>query len=329
MYKIFAVCLVCLAFFLPASFASEKAVTIEQTHELSDHESKMDARRICFLKAKKKLLTETVDFFLKQKTGEIAMLARKDMEQYVLVLLEIDAKSEKWEYSDNHLSVNMTVESIFDPAALEKKILSLHQDDELKKKIQKDQDRLQTLENEYMALEKQLALAKEETVVSLRKESQVISSEIDRIENVRYLIESGTKLASDKITTGMTIDEVITIAGQPRASATCEKPDFLNYGNIWIWLNNGIVIGKIPMEKWSGPCYRYSFSDREEKNDTPSKEAGSKESTEKANFIISLKSGQTIYTSTYQKVNDVIYYKKYGGIVGIEEEKVDTIREIE
>ncbi|MBW1898105.1 MAG: hypothetical protein JRI61_03500, partial [Deltaproteobacteria bacterium] len=178
------------------------------------------------------------------------------------------------------------------------------------------------------ALQKQLDNADKDAVIPLRKKRQVISSEIDRAEEVKYLIASKTKLVSEKIATGMTIDEVVSIAGQPRAAATCEKPDFLNYGNIWIWINNGIVIGKIPIEKWSGPCYRYSITDSV--NTLVQKEGDTKKTDEieKPKYAIHLKTGQTILTSAYYTANDIVYYKKYGGIIGIGEDKVKEIKEV-
>ncbi|MBA4369676.1 MAG: hypothetical protein C0403_18785, partial [Desulfobacterium sp.] len=278
--------------------------------------------------AKQKLLTEAVDFLMSQESEEMEAFARNDIEQFCAILLEVKTKSEKWEYKDNRFSLHMVVESIIDPDILGKRISSFEQDEELKKKVAKDQDQLKILENNYVALEKQLASANEEKVVPLRKERQIIFSEIEQIEKIQYEISSKTKLVSENISTGMTIEELITIAGQPRSTATCEKPDFLNYGDIWVWINNGIVVGKIPVDKWSGPCYRYAPANKGASSDNTTKALENEDTIEKLNYSIVLKTGQTIKTSSYYKVDDVIYYKKYGGIIGIEEEKVETIKEI-
>jgi hypothetical protein len=328
MFKISAVLLVCFWISLSSLYASEKVFTVEHSREVSDSESKNDARRICFRYAKQKLLTEAVEFLMKEKSEEMEAFTRKDIEQFCAVLIEVKTKSEKWEYADNRFSLHMVVESIVDPDVLEKRISSFYQDDALKKKIGKDQDQLKILENNYLALEKQLASAKEEKVVPLRKERQIIFSEIEQIEKIQYEISSKTKLVSENISTGMTVEELITIAGQPRSTATCEKPDFLNYGDIWVWIDNGIVIGKIPVDNWSGPCYHYAPADKGAISDNKAKASENEDKNEKLNYSIVLKTGQTINTSSYYKVDDVIYYKKYGGIIGIEEEKVETIKEI-
>jgi hypothetical protein len=329
MYKIPVVCIVCFFFSLSLLHASEQIITSEHTHSMSDNESKNDARRNCFIAVKKKLFAKTMVFFSKQKSVKMEAIAEKDIEQCLPVLLEIDIMSEKWELAENQLLIKMVVQTIVDKNYLEKRLLSLHKDNELQKKIKTDQARLKTLEKEYIAFEKVLATADEKTAIPFRKERQIISTEMDKIEKIRYVISSKTKLASDYISIGMTIDELVEVAGQPRSTATCEKPDFLNYGDIWIWINNGIVIAKIPMVKWSGPCYRYSLTDRDTKADTVIKGLATKDKTEKHKYSILLKSGKTILTSMYYTVDDIIYYKKYGGIVGLEEDKVEEVKEIE
>ena len=330
MSKISVVCLVCFFISLSSSYASEKVFTVEHSREVSDNESKNDARRICFRNAKTKLLSEAVDFLMKQESDEMEARTRNDIEQFCAVLLEVKTKSEKWEYKDDRFALHMVVESTLDPDVLEKRIASFDQDDALKKKIATDQDQLKILENNYLALEKQLASAKEEKVVPLRKERQIIFSEIEQIEKIQYEILSKTKLVSENISNGMTVEELITIAGRPRSTATCEKPDFLNYGDVWVWVSNGIVIGRIPADKWTGPCYRYASADKGDTgSDNNKKPPQNEEKTEKAKYTIFLKTGQTISTSNYYQVDDVIYYKKYGGIIGIEEEKIDSIKEIE
>lgn len=328
MYKISAACLICFFLSLSSLYASEKVFTVEHSRKVTDNESKNDARRICFRDAKMKLLSDAVDFLMKQESDEMEALARKDIEQFCAILLEVTTKSEKWEYKDDRFALHMVVVSKIDPDVLEKRISSFEQDEELKKKIAKDQEQIKILENNYLALEKQLASANEEKVVPLRKERQINFSEIEQIEKIQYEILSKTKLVSENISTGMTIEELITIAGQPRSTATCEKPDFLNYGDIWVWIDNGIVIGKIPVDKWSGPCYRYASADKGADSAGKTKALEDEDTIEKLNYSIILKTGQTIKTSSYYKVDDVIYYKKYGGIIGIEEEKVETIEEI-
>ncbi len=328
MFKISAILMVCFWISLSSLYASEKVFTAEHSYEVSDNESKNDAGRICFRYAKQKLQTEAVEFLMKERSEEMEAFARNDVEQFCALLIEVKTKSENWEYTDNRFSLHMVVESTIDPEVLVKRISSFEQDVELKKKIGKDQDQLKILENNYLALEKQISSANEEKVVPLRKERQIIFSEIERLEKIQYEISSKTKLVSENISTGMTIEELITIAGQPRSTATCEKPDFLNYGDIWVRIDNGIVVGKIPVDKWSGPCNRYTSAEKGSDSAGKTKALEDEDTIEKLNYSIILKTGQTIKTSSYYKVDDVIYYKKYGGIIGIEEEKVETIEEI-
>ncbi|MFO7559955.1 MAG: hypothetical protein R6X10_14060 [Desulfobacterales bacterium] len=329
MHKMIITSLVLLLLAVASSPAAEQIVTEEYTHVMSENETRNEARRICFLEVKRKILTRVADELGQTELQGKKALERENIDRCLPVLLQIETVEEKWKFLDKKLAVVISARTVVDYDYLIKRIRFVKNDHELQQKIQKNQKQLSNFEQEYTDLQKQLESADKDAVIPLRKKRQAISSEIDRLEEVKYLITSKTKLVSDKITTGMTIDEVISFAGQPRSTATCEKPDFLNYGNIWIWINNGIVIGKIPVEKWSGPCYRYSTTDRVE--NLVSKEEGAQQTdeTEKPKYAIYLKNGQTVLTSTYYMVNDIIYYKKYGGIIGIEEEKVQDIKELD
>jgi len=309
--------------------AAEQIITDEYTHIMSENETRNEARRICFREAKNKILKRVSDDLDRIELKGKKAFKRKDIDACLPVLLKIETTEEGWKFLDKKIEVAISVKTVVDYDYLIKRIRFVKNDKELQQNIQKNQKRLKDLEKEYTDLQKQLEAVDQDAVIPLRKKRQTISSEIDRLEEVKYLIASKTKLASDKIVTGMMIDEVISVAGQPRATATCEKPDFLNYGNIWIWINNGIVIGKIPIEKWSGPCYRYSTTYRAGNHAVKKGNTKKKDEIEKPKYSIHLKSGQTISTSTYYTVNDIIYYKKYGGIIGIEEDKVQEIKKIE
>jgi len=321
--------LIFLLLAVSASHAAEQIVTEKYIHIMSENETRNEARKICFLEAKRKILKRVADELGHTELKGKKTLERKDIDECLPVLLKIETAEETWKFLDKKIAIAISAKTLVDYDYLIKRIRFVKNDNELQQKIQKNLKQLNDLEQEYTALQKQLESADKDSVTPLRKKKQAISSEIDRLEEVKYLIASKTNLVSDKIATGMTIDEVISFAGQPRATATCEKPDFLNYGNIWIWINNGIVIGKIPIEKWSGPCYRYSTTDRADHLVQKEEGAEKTDETEKSRYAIYLKTGQTIFTSTYYTVNDIIYYKKYGGIIGIEEDKVQEIKELE
>ncbi len=332
MYRILSLTMLICIISTPV-FAESTIKSFEDnfTYVLTDNDTKNDARKFCFLKAKNKVV-KAVKVYLKEtlEMDDNQQILEEDVDMYTQVLLHVDTKSEKWNFSDKEIFLFISVKTDVDVQYFKKRLFSIKLDNDLRNKIIKEQNALKKREQEYITLHDQLARVNSNAAFPLRKERQAISTEIDKLEKAKYLISSKTKSVSDRILPGMTIDEVVDIAGQPRATSTCNKPDFLNYGNIWVWVNNGIVMGKVPLEEWSGPCQRYGAQDRGNnmlsQQGSPSEEPVTED---KAQYVIILDNGQRIPTSVYYQVGDVIYYKRYGGIIGVEDDKVKEIIAVE
>jgi len=312
-----------------ALFAEGKFFQSDFTYTLSDNDTRNDARRFCFLNARHDLLKKVKTFLLEKYEPSQYQITGEEVDAYVVVLLQIDTAEEKWDFSDEKISVYMAIRTAVDTDYIGKRIQSIRQDEDLREKIKKEQQKLRATGEEYVDLHKKLTESDIDTALLLRKDKQVISMEMDRLENIEYIISTKTRLIQDKILEGMTIDEVIEIAGQPRATATCKRPDFLNYGGFWVWVNNGVVIGKISIDRWSGPCYRYGANDTGGELGEGPGDAGEGAEPENPKFTIVLKDGTTIPTSIYYQISDVVYYKRYGGIIGIEEDKIAEIKKVE
>jgi len=329
MVRILCLALICSMYFPGAVFAEGKFFQSDFTYTLSDNDTRNDARRFCFLNARHNLVKNVKTFLLEKYEPSQYQITGEEVDTYVTVLLQIDTAEEQWDFSDEKVSVYMSIRTAVDADYIGRRVQSIRKDEDLRDKIKKEQRKLKATGEEYAALHKKLTESDVDTALLLRKDKQVISMEMDRIENIEYIISTKTRLIQDKILEGMTIDEVIEIAGQPRATATCKRPDFLNYGSFWVWVTNGVVIGKISIDRWSGPCYRYGATDtRGELREAPGN-ADEVSAPENLKFTIILKDGTSIPTSIYYQISDVIYYKRYGGIIGIEEDKVEEIKKAE
>ncbi len=310
------------------AIAAEQVITAEHTFELGENDSRNDARRMCYMEAKRKLL-ESVHYYL-QKTayGDDHWFDKDDINIYADLLLKIDTVDDKWHLEEGKLSVTLSLQTTIDADYIGRRMKEIRSDEELQEKIKEDRRRLQKQEEEYESIHRALSEAAGDKALMLRSKRQALSRQIDQLEEIQYLIGVKTKTAEDFIKTGMTMNEVIAVAGQPRATTSCEYPDFMNYGDIWIALRNGIVVGKIPMEKWAGACYQY-----EQKGPVmhPPDDGLKKKVTAEAEenkYEITLKGGQKIQTSNYERIDDVIYYKRFDGIIGVEASKVKKIEEL-
>ncbi len=314
----------------PVFAGSEKRLFEDHfTYTLTANDSKNDARRYCFMKARDKVV-DRVKTFLKDTPRSLGnfRVTGKDVDVFTGVLINVDTKNEKWTFDENRLSVFITAVTDVNADYLMQRISSIKTDDDLKKKILADQNKLKNKEKEYLTIREQLANADADAAMPLRKKKQALSEQMDKLQEIKYLISEKTKNAANLIQPGMTLDELVNIAGQPRGTATCDKPDYLNYGSIWVSVSNGIVTGKIPVEEWAGPCREIGEPDKISpgSGNTPDKEIA--KSSEKDKFLIIFKNGKEIPTPAYYTIENVIYYKRFGGIIGVEESEVDEITEI-
>lgn len=313
---------VCLLAAFKAAAAEKHVLTATHKYTLQDTDSRNDGRWICFREASRKLTGAVQKTLTKAAYGGDHWFEKQDIQFYAPLLLKLETEEERWLFQSERLSVEMTLRTEVDPDYLGRRLAELKEDPELQEKIKKDRRKLEEMENRYAELQTRLAAVGSDGAFLLRKERQAVAEEIDRLEKIRYFIADKTSLVGDKIEVGMTMDEVISLAGQPRATAVCEHPDFLNYGKIWVLMRNGIVSGTVQAENWQGPCYPYFKEEKQkEKVEIP------RQTVEADKYEIILKSGQVIPTPNYYQIEDVVYYKRFGGIVGIEEEKIAEIRE--
>lgn len=317
-----------VVFFLMISFgvlsAAEKTITANYTYAMGENDSRNDARRHVFFEAEKKLIQVSERFVRDNSDTKKWKVDNDDIETFLPVLITIDRVKEEWDVDGDDLNLTVSVKTKLDSDYVLKRISEIRKDKTLKAKIIRDRKKFEALEKEYNILNSRLKKDAGQAAVELRKQRQAIAERMDRLEKIKYFITSKTRLAEEKIAVGMTIDEVIDVAGQPRATMACERPDFLNYGRIWVMLRNGVVTNLVPVEDWQGPCLEYGRR-ASKKQSEPATSPGE---AEHPKFEIILKNGKAIPTSNYYEIEGVVYYKRYGGIVGIEKTKIAEINDI-
>lgn len=314
-----------------ADVPSEKTKTITARHDikLGKNDSMNDARHFCYIEARRKLIENVRHYLEKEAYGDDHWFDKKDVDTFAEPLLTIETAKEEWTFADNALHLTMAVQTTVDADYIGRRLPEIRADEELMKKIEETQAQRKRREDDYAAAYLKLTSTPKDAALPLRSERQTISREIDRLDEIKYIIGSKTRQAEDKVTPGMTMDEVVAVIGQPRATAVCEYPDFLNYGNTWIMLRDGIVVGKIPMEKWRGACRQYNGDETSGRPADRTAQKKTEVGPEKDKFRIILKSGKAIATPSYYQIDDVIYYKQFDGIIGVEAAKVESIEAIE
>jgi hypothetical protein len=56
---------------------------------------------------------------------------------------------------------------------------------------------------------------------------------------------------------GMTYQEMIALVGLPSSKTSCEGRLYYLYGDKWVYLSKGRVVGYILVQDWQGPCHPY------------------------------------------------------------------------
>ena len=241
------ICFVFLAIILLPSLSFGKVKTIYASHKyiMGDNDSKNDARKMCFIEAKRKAL-EMAGTYIKSNTEiKNLQLTKDEITIYSSALLKVETVKEKWKFIGENLAVFLTVKAEVDTGYIEGQLTKIKRDSSVQRKITKQQRRLQQLERNVVELQKQLGAVDSTKAATLRKERNVTFKQIDELQAKKIAIVTKIKAKTEKarkdIAKGMTPEEVISIIGKPRSSVGLHGDKCWNYGDVWIIFNSGLV----------------------------------------------------------------------------------------
>ena len=226
---------------------------------MGDNDTKNDAKRMCFLEVKR-LCIEKSGTFLESCT-EITnyKLTRDEIKTYASAILKVDIVSEEIKFIGESITIIMVVKAVVDANYMKDKIRQIKNDSDLEKKINEQQRQLTQLETKLKNLQRELSTNDIQEILAARKERKELFDKIGELEKIKIDIQTKTKLAVENVELGMTIDEVITVARQPRSTCRSAYGGLrYNYGNVWIIIDNGIVTCLIKaqyFEVWMGRAY--------------------------------------------------------------------------
>lgn len=234
------------------ALAKVEAITASHTYAMGDNDSKNDARRMCFLEAKRKVI-EKAGTFISGRTQVVnGKLSKDEVNTYTAALVKVETASEKWGMSPSGgMSISMTVKALIDVSKLEKQLKAIKSDSGAQAKIKEQQKRLSSLEAQVASLQKSLGAADATDASKLRKERNLVFKEMDELQarkvSIVSLIKTSGMKVQDLVELGMTKKEVLSLVGNPR---TTTNPGYnrgwrdangWNYGPIWINYSDGIV----------------------------------------------------------------------------------------
>jgi len=226
-----------------ASTSLAKAEIIYATHKyiMGDNDSKNDARRMCFLEAKRKAIEKAGTYIESLTEVKDARLTKDEVRAYSSALLKVETVKENWKLVGDNMAVILKVKADVDTSHILKELSMIGKDTSVQKKIISQQKRLKNLERKVVNLQKQLGKVDAPKAATLRKDRNVVLKQIDELESkkiaIKFKIRIKTMDAINLVERGMTSEEVNSLVGNPRSTARFGW----NYGEVWVVFENGIV----------------------------------------------------------------------------------------
>ncbi len=231
------------------SHAKIETIFADNKYIMGDNDSKNDAKRMCFLEAKRKVLEKAGTYIESQTQIKNFQLTKDEINSYSAALLKVETVKEEWKLAGENMVVFMTVRAEVDTDYIEKQLGRIKKDTSVQKKIKDQQARLQDLEKTVVNLQKQLGSVDATKALVLRKERNVTFKEINALEakkiEIVKKVKRKSKKAKDLIERGMTKADVRSLLGAPDGiDVTCSSlGDCWFYGHTIISFNGaGIVI---------------------------------------------------------------------------------------
>lgn len=246
---------------IPAiAFSEVETITATHKYVMGDNDSKNDARRMCFMEAKRKVLEKAGSYIESNTTVRNYQLAKDEIIAYSAALLKIETIDEKWEIDGSNMAVTLTVKADVDASILEKQLERIQKDKTVQGKIKQQSAKLQELERTVNALRQRLETAGSTKESILRKERNVVFEQIDELQAKKIAIMEKIKRYGkniDLIELGMTKSEVQSLIGQPRGSYFCSGIGSgygYNYGQYWVNYDSGNFVDCISVEGRNTSC---------------------------------------------------------------------------
>jgi len=227
---------------LPTISPAETTTIYEECeYVMGDNDTKNDAKRLCLIEAKRKVL-ERVGTYVESNTNVLNFnLTRDEIRAYTAGIIKTDIVSESTSFNGKSTVIQMKIKADVDTSVLANKMLEIHRDRDMSQKYGKMQDDYKKLERQIRELQDKLKKDTDwATVEKARLEREEAFNRLSALDKIKQDIKKKSYMAVQNIEIGMTRDEVIKLCGPPRGISSTRR--HLNYGNVWVVLENEIVV---------------------------------------------------------------------------------------
>ena len=237
------------ALILPTdAFAEVQTITATHTYILGDNDSRNDARQLCFLQAKQKVLEQAESFIQSHSVVNSFELTKAQMTSYSAAVLSVELVKEDVDLSDGQYTLTLTVKADVDVDQVNTLLAAIVADKSLADRVAQQQQQIRELEGQVQTLNSRLSGATPGAASELRKERTVVFENIagldrmqlvatQRIAREKETIQQKTENILKYVLRDMTPQEVLSLVGEPVKKGLFSSSGFgLNwyYGELWI-----------------------------------------------------------------------------------------------
>lgn len=237
--------------------AATQTITATHTYVMGDNDSRNDARQLCFLVAKRKVLEMAGSLIQSLTEVKNFDLTRDQITSYSAAVLSVETVKEDYDFTNGHNSLTLTVKADVDVADVQKRLAAIVADESLQGKIEGQQQQIRQLEQQVQALNSRLSVAPVSSTGELRKERTVVFGNIEELEKKKLAaanaITEKTPIIRRYILARMTKQEVEDILGKARSKTHIQLgsayaygfADSWNYGELWVCFDPSHLVRRI------------------------------------------------------------------------------------
>ena len=250
--RAFSVITFLAALILPiGAFAEVQTITASHTYILGEHDSRNDARQLCFLQAKREVLEQAERFLQSHSLVNNFELTQDQMTSYSAAVLSVELVKEDIGVRDGQYTLTLTVKADVDVGQVNTLLAAIVADKSVADRVAQQQQQIREREGQVQTLNARLSVSTSGTASELRKERTVVFEnigELDRIQLVaiqriareQETIQQKTENILKYVLRDMTPQEVLSLVGAPVKKGLISSSGFgLNwyYGELWICFN--------------------------------------------------------------------------------------------
>jgi hypothetical protein len=256
-----------IAVLLPAAPAFAETLTAEHTYVLGDNDTKAQARKICFLEAKRKLLEKAGALVTARTELQDYRVTRDSVRSYAAAFLRVKVTQEEYLVKGESFAVRLVVTAEVEPGKLAERLSGLRDDPVSWSEVEQRADSVEKLEERALELQRLMEAERDSEALILRGEQQGVFRALEDVYAHRDLIvadiRESSRLARELVEPGMSEKEVASLLGPPRAVKQGEGrgADYrcLGYGRVWVVLKNGLTACMRESlryeERYGGDCH--------------------------------------------------------------------------